>query len=227
MVKPILWQPICLYLLFLGTGGNKNGTPPLRAQPASQPEVTASRVTHAGRMSRPFMQNQETRLQQLADWIARYHDFAWDRHGDLINREAIHSRASRNHNPGKLRAFPGYRQDSQGYSIFPSAAVGWRALDAYLLKYARRHGRLSLRCFIDGDGKTWRGYRPADADDPQHSFVSFLALGMGLAEDTPMGQLIHANALNQDRDLKITASISGRKNLQPPVHDLSRSSQRR
>lgn len=158
-------------------------------QPASSYRPLAQSAfspAHGG--ANQFRGCQESGLQRLADWIARYQGFAWNREGDLIRPDMIHSRSSRDHNPGNLRV-PGYRKDEQGYSIFPSAAAGWKRFDAYLKNYIKRFGRQSLRNFIDGEGNVWRGYRRADADDPQHSFLRFLALSMNLSEDTPMLQI--------------------------------------
>lgn len=147
--------------------------------------LPAIRSVVGGRKSYSAKGCDETGLQRLANWIARYQRFAWDRSGVLISYDNIYSIASRDHNPGKLQE-QGYNKDKHGYSIFPSAAVGWRKLDEYLLNYITHFGHKSLRFFMDGNGRTWRGYYPADAFDPQHSFSRFLALSMEMPENASM-----------------------------------------
>jgi|SRR5690348_16030122 len=46
------------------------------------------------------------------------------------------ARPTRNNNPGDLKNWPGVPTDSGGYSIFPSAQVGWDALEQQLASIA-------------------------------------------------------------------------------------------
>ena len=46
------------------------------------------------------------------------------------------ARPTVNNNPGDLRGWPGAPTDSAGYSVFPSAAAGWAALEQQLATIA-------------------------------------------------------------------------------------------
>ena len=90
--------------------------------------------------------------------------------------------ASRNNNPGNLRAGPqAIGKDAKGYAIYATAAAGWADLEQQIGLDAGRG--LTLSQFI---GK----YAPASDNNPTSNYLAFVAGKLGVGSDTPLSALV-------------------------------------
>lgn len=111
-------------------------------------------------------------IKDFAESIARFEGFYRTR-----------SRAARNNNPGNLRSW-GTTPVVGGYAVFPTEALGWRALKLQIGKNIDRG--LTTEEFFGGKHKVYPGYAPAaDRNEPK-IYAKFVAKRVGIPVDVPI-----------------------------------------
>lgn len=111
-------------------------------------------------------------IKDFAESIARYEGFYQTR-----------SRAARNNNPGNLRSW-GTTPVVNGFAVFATEALGWRALKLQILKNITRG--LTTEEFFGGKHGIYTGYAPVtDRNDPR-AYANFVAKRIGIPVDVPL-----------------------------------------
>jgi hypothetical protein len=98
--------------------------------------------------------------------------------------------AQRNNNPGNLTASPYATGNVNGYSVFPSADVGWQALDYQLQLYANRG--LTLEQMVNIYAPS--GNTPMTQGNDPNNYLNFLTSQLGVGPSTSISALYDSTA---------------------------------